>query len=64
MVLSQLGTGTQVLGDHSQRIEPNTQRVYSRERADLLSDSSRHRTGEQANLELSLTSGAGGTLYV
>ena len=30
--VSQVGKGDQVLGDCGQRIEPNTQRVYSRKR--------------------------------
>ena len=37
-----------------------THRVYSRKRADLLSESTLHRTREQADSERSLTSWAGG----
>ena len=41
-----------------------THRVYSRERADSLSDSTLHRTWEQANSEQRLTSGGGGFLFL
>ena len=60
-MLLQLGTGNQVLGDHGQRIEPNTQFIAER---DLLSDSAFHRTWEWANSEQRLTSGAGGILFL
>ena len=55
-----MGTGNQVLGDRRQRIEPNTQSLKQKERADLLSGSTLHRTWEQANSEQRLTSGTGG----
>ena len=43
-----------------------THRVYSRmrERTDLLSDSTLHRTWEQANSQQRFTSGAGGILFL
>ena len=62
--MSKVGTGSQVLGDHRQRVEPNTEFIAERERADLLSDSTLHRTWEQANSEQRLTSGAGGILFL
>ena len=63
--VSQVGTGNHILGVHGQRIEPNTQRVNSRKRErDLLSDSTLHRTWEQANSKPRLTSGAGGILFL
>ena len=63
--LSQVGTGNQVLGDRVQRIELNTQRVYSIKRESrLLSDSIFHRTWEWANSEQKLTSGAGRILFL
>ena len=58
-----MGTGNQVLGDHGQRIEPNTQRAQ-RERADLLSDGTLPRTWEPANSKQILTSGSGGILFL
>ena len=63
MALSQVSTGNQVLGDHGQRIELNTQFIAEMER-DLLSDSTLHRTWEWANSEQRLTSGAGGILFL
>ena len=64
MGVLRVGTGNQVLGDHGQRIKLNTQRVYSRKRADLLSDSTLHRTREQDNSKQRLTSGTGGILFL
>ena len=64
--VSQVGTGNQVLGDHRQRTEPNerTEFIAERERTDLFSDSTLHRTWEQANSKQRLTLGAGGILFL
>ena len=60
-----MGTGNRVLGDRGQRIEPNTQTVYSRKRESrFIEDSKLHRTWERANSEQRLTSGAGGLLFL
>ena len=62
--MSQVDIGNQVLGDCRQTIEPNTEFTAEREKADLLSDSTLHRTWEQASSEQRLTSGAGGILFL
>ena len=56
------GTGNQVLGNHGQRIEPNTEFIAEREQ--ILSNSILHRTWEQDNSEQRLNSGAGGILFL
>ena len=64
MDLSQVGTGNQVLGGRRQRIELNTEFIAERGGADLLSNSTLHRTWEQASSEQRLTSGAGGIKFL
>ena len=59
-----MGTGNQVLGGCRQRIELSTEFIAERGGADLLSDSTLHRTWEQASSEQRLTSGAGGILFL
>ena len=53
--MSQISTGNQVLGDCGQRMEPNTQSLQQKERADVLSDSTPHRMWEWYNSEQRLT---------